>query len=76
MDPHKLVKMANDIADFFASEGEHDAIVDGVAGHLRRFWDPRMRRELVRFVDEGGAGCKDAVRDAVLQRRDTLVPPA
>lgn len=77
MDGHKLVKMANEIASFFESEDDPKAISDGVAGHLKRFWDPRMRRELVRFIDEsGGAGCRPAVLSAVTDHRDTLVPPA
>jgi len=77
MDAHKLVSMANQIASFFEAEGDPKAISDGVAGHLKRFWDPRMRRELVRFIDEeGGAGCRPAVLDAVANHRDSLVPPA
>jgi formate dehydrogenase subunit delta len=76
MDANKLVKMANEIACFFEAEGDAQAISDGVAGHLKRFWDPRMRRELVRFIDEGGAGCKPAVLSAVADHRNTLVPPS
>jgi formate dehydrogenase subunit delta len=77
MDAHKLVKMANEIASFFESEGDPKAISDGVAGHLKRFWDPRMRRELLRFIDEsGGVGCRPAVLSAVADHRDVLLPPA
>ena len=43
MDGQKLVKMANQIAAFFAAEPDRKAAVEGVAGHLKRFWEPRMR---------------------------------
>jgi formate dehydrogenase subunit delta len=74
MDPHKLVKMANEIASFFEGEPDRAAVLEGVAGHLRRFWDPRMRRELLRWSDEhAGEGLKDSVRDAIATHRDRLV---
>jgi formate dehydrogenase subunit delta len=40
-----------------------------VAQHLKRFWDPRMRKEIVAYVDNGGAGLKELVREAVLKLR-------
>lgn len=77
MDPSKLVKMANDIADFFESDPDPQAVTDGIAGHLRRFWEPRMRRDLLRHIDEtGGAGCKPTVLAAVAAHRDELLPAA
>jgi len=42
--PDRLVTMANDIAAFFAGESNKEAAAAGVANHLTRFWDPRMRR--------------------------------
>jgi formate dehydrogenase subunit delta len=52
MNSHHLVTMANRIADFFAAMPEHEEQVDGVANHLHKFWEPRMRRQL----DELAAG--------------------
>lgn len=45
-----LLRMANQIADFFAAYPEADA-VDGVRDHLEKFWTPAMRKELVEIVD-------------------------
>jgi formate dehydrogenase subunit delta len=74
MDAHKLVKMANEIASFFEGEPDRAAVLESVAGHLRRFWDPRMRRELLRWQDEhGGEGLKDTVRAAIDAHRDKLL---
>lgn len=66
MEIRKLVKMANEIAKFFEAEPDHAVAVDGVAGHLRRFWEPRMRRELIAHIDQtGGDGLRPIVLDAV-----------
>lgn len=74
MDAHKLVKMANEIASFFEAEPDRTAVLEGVAGHLKRFWDPRMRRELLRWVDDHhGEGLKDSVRAAIDAHRDKLL---
>ena len=65
MNPAQLSKMVNDIAAFFASEsGEEKAIID-VAGHMQRFWDPRMRREIVAHYARGGEGLSELSMKAV-----------
>ncbi|MBS0247872.1 MAG: formate dehydrogenase subunit delta [Proteobacteria bacterium] len=51
----KLVYMANQIGRFFASQRE-GGDVDGVATHIRKFWDPRMRSTIFAHLDKGGAG--------------------
>ena len=60
-----LVKMANDVGAFFASEPDPEAAVNAVAGHLRRFWEPRMRGQIVAHQAKGGAGLSDLARKAV-----------
>jgi formate dehydrogenase subunit delta len=72
MSVEHLVKMANDIGDFFRAEPERADAVAGIANHLQRFWDPRMRRALISYVKEGGKGLDDLVREAVA----TLKVPA
>lgn len=77
MDGHKLVKMANQIAAFFEANPDRDAVLNEVASHIKRFWDPRMRRELVEWLDQhGGTGLNPIVVDAIRTRRNTLVPPS
>ena len=39
---------------------------EGVRFHITRFWDPRMRREIIAHVDAGGAGLTPTARSAVL----------
>lgn len=61
----RLVAMANDIGAFFDAEPDKTEAAKGVANHLRRFWDPRMRRQIVAHYREGGAGLKDVPRAAI-----------
>jgi formate dehydrogenase subunit delta len=75
MNPQKLVRMANDIASFFESDPDRAVVIDGIAGHLKRFWDPRMRREILAWVDEhAGEGLKESVIEAIARHRDNLTP--
>ncbi|MBU6377581.1 MAG: formate dehydrogenase subunit delta [Gammaproteobacteria bacterium] len=65
MNPDKLIRMVNQIAAFFAHEGAEQGAAS-VADHLRKFWDPRMRAELLAAVAAGHATAlvplaKDAV---------------
>lgn len=41
-----LVRMANQIAQFFSAYPEEDAI-EGIREHLQKFWAPSMRKELL-----------------------------
>ncbi len=64
MESENMVHMANQIALFFASYPREDAIA-GVADHLRKFWEPRMRKQIIGYVAQGGAGLHDLAIEAV-----------
>jgi formate dehydrogenase subunit delta len=72
--PDRLVTMANQIARFFASQGA-DQAASGVADHLRKFWDPRMRIALIGICqdDPAASGLDPLVIRAVeqLQHQNT-----
>lgn len=59
----KLVRMANQIATFFESK-PHDLGVAGVAEHINKFWDPRMRGQFFALLDGGGTGFRPLVIEA------------
>ena len=59
-----MVHKANQIALFFESYSYEEA-VKGVGDHLLKFWEPRMRRQIVAYVEGGGAGLRPSVVDAV-----------
>jgi formate dehydrogenase subunit delta len=65
MDVSRLVAMANDIAAFFDGESDRAAAAESVKSHIARFWEPRMRREIIAHVDGGGAGLSATARDAI-----------
>ena len=65
MNIERLVEMVYDIANFFHSEPDHAAAVAGVAGHLRKFWEPRMRKQILAHLDAGGHGLSDLGREGV-----------
>ncbi len=70
-----LVHMANRIGDFFDAMPDRAEALDGVATHLRNYWDPRMRRQLVEHVDATkGEGLSDFVKESLQGHRTTLFP--
>jgi len=62
--PEHMVHMANQIARFFSAY-PHDEAVAGVADHIKKFWEPRMRTQLFDFVNAKGEGLEPLVLDAV-----------
>ena len=60
MSPDKMVTMANQIATFFKTQPGDDQ-AERVAGHIRDFWEPRMRDKLQAHIAEGGEGLDDLV---------------
>ena len=65
MNTDHLIKMANEIAAFFATESGSGLAAQDVAAHLKKFWEARMRREIVAHYRQGGAGLSDIARGAV-----------
>jgi formate dehydrogenase subunit delta len=56
--------MANQIGWFFKSQGQ-DLAVAGVADHIKKFWDPRMLKQIFAHLDAGGAGLDPNVHEAL-----------
>jgi formate dehydrogenase subunit delta len=67
MSHEKLVHMANQIGKFFAHQGE-DAPAE-IAVHLKKFWAPSMRDEIVAHLAAGRNGLDPHVREAVEKLR-------
>lgn len=68
MSPDKLVRMANQIATFFATKPEAEGAA-GVAAHISDFWEPRMRNQLFAHLEAGGEGLHPLVLAAAPQIR-------
>ncbi len=70
MSVDSLVRMVNDIGNFFASEPDRATAIAGIANHIRRYWEPRMRRQIYTHLDSGGEGLADLARAVVQQLSD------
>jgi formate dehydrogenase subunit delta len=66
----KLVHMANQIGDFYASMPEQEGI-QGAATHLRLYWTPKMIREIIAFADQGHSGLNAIAARAVQSLKGT-----
>ena len=71
MNEERLVKMANEISDFFRLKPEEEAVA-GAADHIKMFWEPRMRAQMAAHLSKGGKGLKPLARKAA----ERACPPA
>lgn len=73
MDSQNLIKMANQIGQFFESMPNRAEAQKDIASHLKRFWDPRMRRVIVASLDNEDADTMSPiVREALTTHRQLL----
>jgi formate dehydrogenase subunit delta len=62
----RLIKMANDIGDFFNAESDKELAAEGIRKHILRSWDPRMRRAIIDYYRQNqGNGLSDLALKAV-----------
>lgn len=79
MDNQSLIDMANRIGEFFDSMPDREEALTGIADHIRRFWEPRMRRALLTSLDEpdaSGMALSAIVVEALNKHREELTPAA
>jgi len=60
----KLVRMASQIGKFFKSQGS-DKAPAAIADHIGKFWDPRMRSQIIAHAEQGGDGLEPFVLEAI-----------
>ncbi|MEY2853031.1 MAG: hypothetical protein RL030_163 [Pseudomonadota bacterium] len=65
MDTPHLVAMINDIADFFEHQGSADEAAAGVESHVARYWEQRMRVQMLAHYRSGGEGLSSVSLAAV-----------
>lgn len=61
----RLVEMANDIAANLAAEPDRVEAVATMTLHLRRFWEPGMRAQILAYLDQGGSELDALASEAV-----------
>jgi formate dehydrogenase subunit delta len=62
----RLVSMINDIATFFAADPEPGVAARAVESHISRFWEPRMRHQILEHYRGGGSGLTEVSRFALI----------
>ncbi len=68
-----LIRMANQIGAFFEAMPDRTEALEGIAQHIKRFWEPRMRRELMAHIDSvGSAELNSMVAEAIGTHRSLL----
>jgi len=68
-----LIKMANQIGDFFEAMPDRTQALEDAAQHIKRFWEPRMRREFLAHIDSAGAsGLNETMAQVVVRHRSML----
>jgi formate dehydrogenase subunit delta len=73
MDIDNLIHMANRIGQFFEAFPDQAEAREGIALHIAKFWEPRMREELLSGIDADGAPTlRPMVKAAVLEHRQEL----
>jgi formate dehydrogenase subunit delta len=74
MDMQNLIHMANQIGSFFEAMPDHEEALLGISSHLHNFWEPRMRSQLLGYVDsENGKDLKPIVVSAIRTHREKLI---
>jgi formate dehydrogenase subunit delta len=63
-----MLRLANQIALYFASYPREEAIA-GIADHIEKFWERRMRQQIVAYVADGGQGLHELALAAVQRLR-------
>jgi len=65
MEIQNLVRMANRIGDFFDAMPDRQEALEGIAGHIKRYWEPRMRTAIRAHIEAGGEGLSEIVLQAL-----------
>ena len=66
MTPQCLVSMINDVSRFYISQGGVDEAAAHVESHVARFWEKRMRLQIIGHLQSGGEGLSAVSRAAVV----------
>ena len=77
MNLDNLIHMANRIGQFYESYTDRAEAMEGIANHIAKFWEPRMRRALLAVLDgELAAALLPLVLEALTLNQTRLLPKA
>jgi len=67
-----LVRMVNQIGTFFEAMPDRSTALEEMAQHIRKFWEPRMRKQLLAHVEQGGDGLGVMAQEVILRHGGML----
>ncbi len=63
-----LIRMANDISNFFDADPDKTIATEGVKNHIMRNWELRMRQQIVEHLkSHEGEGLSPLAKSAIAQ---------
>ena len=72
MQNETLIKMANQVGDFFGADPNKTQANIEIANHLNRFWTLDMRQQIAKYViEKSGTGLQVLVVSAIKQHLNT-----
>jgi formate dehydrogenase subunit delta len=75
LDIDNLINMANRIGDFYDSLPDPEEASREISSHLKKFWAPRMRFQMLDYVEqEDGAGLSPIVLASIRANIENLRP--
>lgn len=76
MDSDNLIRMVNRIGEFFEAQPDRDEALQGIAEHVQKFWEPRMREHILQVLERPGeaAQLRPLVREALQLHAAQLRP--
>lgn len=74
MNTERLIQMANSVGEFYAAWPDVEEARRDLAAHIRRYWEPRMRRGIHEHLQNAqGEGLSEIVLQSLRQYRSELV---
>ncbi|MCX7094354.1 MAG: formate dehydrogenase subunit delta [Methylobacter sp.] len=61
----QLIKMANDISNFFDADPDKQIAAEGMKNHLSRNWERRMRQAIIKYCQEDGSELSSLAKAAI-----------
>lgn len=77
-----LIRLANRIGSFFDAMPDRAEGIEGIANHIQKFWEPRMRIALLTFLkshpdgQSGDVVLSPIVLEAITLNSERLTPKA
>lgn len=72
MNTEHLIMMANDIGNFFVAYPDPEQAKRDIAQHIKNFWNPIMRKAIIKHIETGGEGLLPIVQNAIQQNQQLL----